>query len=161
MSAAPGRSWWRTAAAPAVTYSSWGLTVLRVVVGAIFLLHGAHNLFETGIGAVAGTFHSLQIPLPLLSAVVVTLLEFLGGIALLLGGFTRAAGAVLAMDMFVATLLVYLEPGSFKKGGGIELPLTLLAASIALALSGRGAASLDGLRKHVTPDSSATGPSGR
>jgi len=44
--------------------------------------------------------------------------------------------------MLVAVLVVYFEPTFFK--AGVELPLTLLAACIALALSGPGAASLDG-----------------
>src|SRR4051812_28096178 len=107
-----------------VINSSWGLTVLRVVVGSIFLRHGAQKLFEIGIGGVAELFGSMHIPLPLVSAVGVTLVEFLGGIALLVGLFTRWAAALLAIDMLVGVVLVYLEPGFFKKGG-IELPITL------------------------------------
>jgi putative oxidoreductase len=125
------------------TTSPWGLTVLRLVVGTIFVVHGAQNLFQSGFSGVAGTFGSLHIPLPLVSAVMVTLVEFLGGMALVLGVLTRWAAALLAIDMLVAVLVVHFEPAFFKKGG-IELPLTLLAACIALALSGPGAASLDG-----------------
>jgi putative oxidoreductase len=120
---------------------SWGLTVLRVVVGGVFLRHGAQKLFEIGIGGAADMFGSMHIPLPFVSAVVVTMVEFLGGIALLLGVLTRWAAALLAIDMVVGVTVVYLEPRFFQKGG-IELPLTLLAASIALALLGPGAASL-------------------
>jgi putative oxidoreductase len=123
------------------TGSSWGLAILRVVVGGVILMHGAQKLFHVGFSGVAGSFESLHIPAPFLSAVVVTVVEFLGGIALLLGIFTRWAAALIAIDMLVAVVVVYLEPGSFKSG--IEVPLILLAASLALALSGPGAVSLD------------------
>ena len=122
------------------TNPSWGLAVLRLVVGGVFLASGAQKLFQVGHVGVAAMFGSMHIPAPLVSAVVVTLIEFLGGIALLLGVFTRWAAALLAMDMLVAVLVVYFEPAFFK--GGIEFPLTLLAASITLALSGSGSASL-------------------
>jgi putative oxidoreductase len=122
------------------TNPSWGLTILRLVVGGVFLASGAQKLFQVGPVGLASMFGAMHIPAPLVSAVVVTLIEFLGGIALLLGVFTRWAAALLAMDMLVAVLVVYFEPAFFK--GGIEFPLTLLAASITLALSGSGAASL-------------------
>ena len=124
------------------TGSSWGLTILRLVVGGVILMHGAQKLFHVGFSGVAGSFASLHIPAPFVAAVVVTLVEFLGGIALLLGIVTRWAAALIAIDMLVAVVVVQLEPSAFK--GGIEAPLTLLAASIALALSGPGAVSLDG-----------------
>jgi putative oxidoreductase len=123
------------------TNPSWGLAVLRLVTGGVFLASGAQKLFHVGPSGVAGMFGAMHIPAPLVSAVVVTLIEFLGGIALLLGLFTRSVAALLAMDMLVAVLVVYLEPALFK--GGVEFPLTLLAAGITLALSGPGAASLE------------------
>jgi putative oxidoreductase len=119
----------------------WGLTVLRVGIGAVFLTHGAQKLFQVGFGGVAALFESLHIPLPLLSAVAVTLVEFFGGIALVLGLFTRLAAALIAFDMLIAVFVVFIEPSFFRKSG-IELPITLLAASIALVMSGPGAAAL-------------------
>ena len=121
---------------------SWGLAVLRLVVGIVFLESGSRKLFQIGVGALAASFASMHLPLPLVSAVIVTLVEVLGGIFLLLGLFTRLAAALLAIDMLVAVLVVYFEPAFFK--GGMEFPLTLFATCIALALSGAGAVSLDG-----------------
>lgn len=121
---------------------SWGLAVLRLVVGTVFLESGSRKLFQIGVGALAASFASMHLPLPLVSALIVTLLEVLGGIFLLLGLFTRLAAALLAIDMLVAVLVVYFEPAFFK--GGTEFPLTLFATCIALALSGASAASLDG-----------------
>jgi putative oxidoreductase len=122
---------------------SWGITVLRVVVGIVYLAHGWQKLFGMGFHGVAGFFGSAGIPLPFVAAVIVTLVEFLGGIALIIGLFTRWAAALNGFDMIVAILLVHLKNG-FMKPGGFEHPLTLLAACIALVWLGPGAASVDG-----------------
>jgi putative oxidoreductase len=122
---------------------SWGITVLRVVVGIVYLAHGWQKLFGMGFHGVAGFFGGAGIPLPFVSAVIVTLVEFLGGIALIIGLFTRWAAALNGFDMIVAILVVHLKNG-FLKPGGFEHPLTLLAACLALVWLGPGAASVDG-----------------
>ena len=120
----------------------WGLTVLRVVVGIVFLVHGSQKLFVYGFGGVAGFLGQLGIPLPAVSAVALTAVEFLGGLALLAGLFTRWAAAALAVSMLVAVLAVHLRAGFFLPNG-YEFALSLLGASIALALAGPGAAAVD------------------
>jgi putative oxidoreductase len=123
--------------------ASWGLTVLRVVVGIVFLMHGWQKLFAFKIAGVTGMFTHIGIPLPGVLAVVVTFVEFLGGIALILGVATRVAAVLLAINMTVAILKVHLPHGFFASGGGYEFPLSLLAACVCLALAGAGAASVD------------------
>lgn len=124
--------------------SSCGITVLRIVVGAVFLAHGAQKLFVYHIAGVSGMFSHIGIPLPGISAVVVSLVEFVGGIALVLGVATRLAAALIAIDMLVAILAVHLKNGFFMPMG-YEFALTLLAANICLVLTGAGCASVDGL----------------
>src|SRR5262250_1276633 len=121
-------------------FQNCGLTVLRIVVGIVFLMHGYQKLFKMGFHGVEGFFGHLGIPLPLVAAVVVTLLEFGGGILLIAGVLVRPVGALLACDMLVAIIKVHWGHGFF--GGGVEFPLTLLAAAICLALAGGGALSL-------------------
>ncbi len=121
----------------------WGLTVLRVIVGMVFLVHGLQKILQFGIGGFAGNLEGQGVPLPMFFAVVVTLAEVLGGLALILGLFTRLAAIPLAIDMAVAILMVHLPNGFFTMSNGYEFPLVLLAGSVALALSGAGEASLD------------------
>ena len=125
------------------TNRSWGLAVLRVVVGIVFLMHGWQKLFVMHISGVTGFFGHAGIPLPHLAAIVVSLVEFLGGAALVLGVLTRAAAVLLAIDMTVAVLKVHLKNGFFLPTG-FEFAFSMWAASICLALTGGGAASVDG-----------------
>ena len=119
-----------------------GLTILRIVVGIVFLVHGYQKLFHMGFHGVAGFFGHAGIPLPMVSAVIVTLVEFVGGIMLVAGIGVRIAAALNAVDMAVAVLFVHLKHGFGAQNGGFEYPLTLLAATLCLALSGGGMFSL-------------------
>jgi putative oxidoreductase len=122
----------------------WGTTVIRVVVGIVFLMHGGQKLFVLGFGGVAAFLGKLGILAPILAGVVVTLVEFLGGLALFLGLFTRWFAVPLAIDMLVAILAIHL-PNGFFLPRGFEYALMLLAATVALALLGPGQASADRL----------------
>ncbi len=124
---------------------SLGLAVLRVIVGVVFVVHGYEKLFQTGIPGVSGFFAQIGAPLPQLTAPLVSVLEFGGGIALILGLFTPVVAALLAADMLGAALLVHLPNGFSAANGGYEYVLTLLGASLALALTGPGAYALDAL----------------
>jgi putative oxidoreductase len=123
-------------------WQGWGLTILRVVVGIVFVMHGGQKLFSYGVSGTAGFMSQVGIPAPWLAAVVVTAVEFLGGLALLLGLLTRVAALLLAIDMLVAILTVNLPRGFFLPQG-YEFTLTLLAATMALVLTGPGKASVD------------------
>jgi len=121
-----------------------GIALLRIVVGGIFVAHGAQKLFGYGIPGVAGMLGQIGVPLPTLSAVAVTSAEFLGGLALVAGFGTRLAALPLAFSMAVAAVTVHLKAGFFLPGG-VEYVLALFAASVALALTGSGAFSIDRL----------------
>jgi putative oxidoreductase len=84
----------------------------------------------------------MGIPLPAFFAVVVTLVEFVGGLLLIVGVATRIAAAFVAMDMLGVILFVHGRHGFFNPAG-IEFPLTVLAAAICLMLAGGGALSLE------------------
>jgi putative oxidoreductase len=122
--------------------AGWGLMILRIAVGIVFLIHGGQKLFIYGFAGVGASFAKMGIPMPEVMAVVVTLVEFLGGLALVLGLFTRWAALLLAINMLVAMFKVHFRAGFFLPQG-FEFTFVLAAANLALALAGPGNLALE------------------
>ncbi len=123
-------------------FAKWGMLPLRIVVGLVFLMHGAQKLFIFGVGGTADIMDKLGLPLPLVCAAIVITVELLGGFAILLGVFARLAGALLAFEMVVA-IMVARWHGGFFAPYGYEFELTLLGACLTFALIGPGLMSFE------------------
>ena len=119
-----------------------GLGILRIVTGLVFAAHGYQKFFMMGTDGVTGFFTGLGIPLPGIAAILVSTLELVGGLAFAAGIFTRLLAIPLALD--VAGAIVFFHRGFFAPKG-IEFVLMLMVASIALAIGGPGAFSVDGM----------------
>ena len=120
---------------------SLGLAALRVAVATIFIKHGAQKLFVFGFSGVTGAFTQMGVPLPGVTGPFIALLEFFGGIALVIGLLTRLIALGFVCDMLGAILLVQLKSGFSH----YELEFLLLGSSLALVLTGVGEFSVDAL----------------
>jgi putative oxidoreductase len=123
------------------------LLVLRVVLGVIFVAHGAQKLFGSfggpGLKGTAGFFEQLGIRPAHPMAVVVGVVEFFGGLLAALGLFTPVAAVGIILVMVGAILTVHLRNGFFNQNGGYEFNLALIGVALALLLAGAGSYSLD------------------
>lgn len=132
---------------------------MRVALGLVMVVNGAAKIFGVGpetvtVGGVeagfaagvtpfAGFLGSIGVPLPGVMAWVVTFVEFFGGLFVLLGVLTRLSGALIAVDMLVATYLVHLQNGWPSGNGGFEYTMVLALLGIAVVLSGPGRLSVE------------------
>jgi putative oxidoreductase len=124
-----------------------GLLVLRVVTGAIMIVHGWQKFFVDGISGVCAFFGTVGVPLAGVSAVAVATIELLGGALLIAGLGTRVVGALFAAAMVGAIVFVHAANGFLAATGGYEFVLLLAAVGAALALTGGGRYAVDALIK--------------
>jgi uncharacterized membrane protein YphA (DoxX/SURF4 family) len=116
--------------------------VLRIAVGGLFIVHGYPKLGAQQRKQGAEWMKSMGLPggFILFGGIV----EFFGGIAILLGVFTSIIASLFALWMLSTT---WLSAAKMKKKfvGGYELDIILLLASLALAAIGGGILSIDHL----------------
>ncbi|MBI4610743.1 MAG: DoxX family protein [Candidatus Rokubacteria bacterium] len=120
--------------------------VLRLVLGVIMVPHGMQKLFAAfggpGLGPTADFFVKIGLVPGLFWAWVAGLVEFAGGICLVVGFLTRVAAFLVAVQMATAVLKVHV-PGFFVDRGGMEFALALGALAVAVLLLGGGPLSVD------------------
>ncbi len=126
---------------PSAREADVGLVLLRLATAAIFISHGYQKLFVYGFSGVTGAFTHMGVPLPGITGPLIALLEFFGGIALIIGLLTRLVALGFVCDMLGAILLVQLKSGFSH----YELEFMLLAASLTLLFTGAGRFSIDAL----------------
>ncbi len=113
----------------------FGLLIIRLAVGGIFLAHGIQKLGNMEM--VIGFFASVGIPAFL--AYFVAIVETVAGLAMIIGLFTRYAGWLLTIIMLVAIFKVKLSKGFL---GGYDFDISLLAMALGLSFTGPGMISL-------------------
>jgi putative oxidoreductase len=122
--------------------AGWGVLPLRLVIGLVFVVHGAQKLFVFGLAGTAGFLGSLGVPLPQVAAAGLIAVEIVGGLALIAGAWTRLAAVLLAADMLMAIVSIHARGGFFVPDG-VEFVLTLLGGCLALVGLGAGPWSVD------------------
>lgn len=132
-------------------FSDWGLLILRIAMGIIFLAHGWPKLNPNGPmkgpAGFAGWLKQMRVPLPTFFAWVVALLETVGAALLIFGLGTRILAVGFAIDMFVAITVALRPMGakftSMEGGARWEFEFLLLASALALLFTGAGSIALD------------------
>lgn len=120
------------------SHQRWGSLVLRLALGLAMTVHGYEKLFPHGaLHAFEHFVATLGLPRPL--GIISAYTEFIGGILLLVGLFTRLAAALVAINMLVAFFTVGIHAGF----GTYNYILALAAIAIMLVLTGAGAMALD------------------
>ena len=127
---------------------SYGLLLLRVVVGGTMFGHGAQKLFGWfgghGPKGTGGFFEQLGFRAPVLMAIAAGLSEA-SGLLFAAGFLTPLAALATAVVMFNAIWTVHWSKGFWNSNGGLEFPLVLATVAIAVAAIGPGRFSIDRL----------------
>ena len=135
--------------------AGWAPIPLRLIVGYGFMQHGVAKLSK-GPEAFAAILHAIGVPAPHLMAWLTILIEFFGGLAVLLGALVPLVSLPMAAILLVAMFTVHLPYGfssikiiSVTSGRaqfgppGYEVSLLYLACLVALVLGGSGPMAID------------------
>ena len=130
------------------TSATWFTLPIRLGLAAVMIGHGAQKVLGSFSGPGFNAYISGTTPFSFmrptwlwLSAAAFS--EFVGGILIGLGFLTRVGAFFIACTMLTAIVGVHWTGGFFAANRGYEYPLSLLAMSLALLISGGGQASVD------------------
>jgi len=120
----------------------WALLAVRISIGLFFVTHGYSKLFAAapGIEGFTGMLAGLGFPAAVLFAYLVGIAEFFGGIAILVGLFTRFSAFWLSIITVVAWVMVKGLGFGFGEEGNLDL--LALGGTLALVAAGPGMFSL-------------------
>jgi putative oxidoreductase len=130
------------------------MTILRLMLGIVFLPHGAQKML--GMFGGSGFSSTLQMfetgmHIPAVFAFLAIAAEFFGAIGLIFGFLSRIAAFGIFVNMAVAIYKVHVHNGLFmnwtgkQAGEGFEYHLLVLAMTLAIMIAGAGAFSIDGM----------------
>jgi putative oxidoreductase len=141
------------------TADLYSLTVIRIVLGFEFFVHGCQKMLGWFGGA--GFYRTMAAftgsGIPPVFAFLAICAEFFGGIGLLLGFLGRVAAFGILCNMVVAVATRHWQNGMFmnwtgrQKGEGFEYHLLAIAICLAILISGSGALSMDRLISRRAP----------
>ena len=122
-------------------------TLLRVLVGGLFIGHGTQKLFGWfggyGPDGTGQFFESIGLKPGRRNAVIAGASEAGGGALLVAGLFTPLAGTLITAVMAHAIRSVKIDKGPFAQDGGWELEALFAAAALTFVEIGPGPISLD------------------
>jgi putative oxidoreductase len=126
-------------------WSPYALAALRIVTALLFMEHGTQKLFGFPSPPEGGT------P-PLLSLFGIgAILEFVGGLLILVGLFTRPVAFVLAGEMAVAYWMFHAPQSFYPVLNGGDASILFCFVFLLLVFTGPGSLSIDGARQPAGP----------
>ena len=125
--------------------SSWGIAVVRVIMGFVLIITGYEKLIS-GVQKVSATLLRNRIPFPTAMAAYITGLELVGGFLLVIGLGGRGLGLLYIGEFFVVSFYVLVPTRGWMDA---RLPIMLLAGALMLFLSGSGKASVDSVMRKL------------
>jgi putative oxidoreductase len=128
------------------TSATWITLPLRLALAAVFLAHGSQKVLGSFGGKGLTAWISGSVPFGFMRPAWLWLgaaafSELVGGVLILLGLLTRVGAFVIACTMITAIAGVHWP--NFFAPPGIEYPMTILAACLALLIAGGGQLSVD------------------
>ena len=94
------------------TFPSWSLLVVRLGLGVIFFAHGSQKVLGWfgghGLGGTVKMFRGMGVPPA--AAVLVSFIEFLGGLGMIVGLLARPAAVGIIVVMLVAIAKIHGKP---------------------------------------------------
>lgn len=125
------------------------LTVIRLLIGLLFIGHGTRKLFGwlggRGWNGTCQMMHDLGFRPTRFWALMSGLVDFLGGLSLTLGLLTPIGAAAIIGGRLVSIISLYAHKGLWNADGGAEYPLVVIANAVWFGLVGAGNYSLDSL----------------
>lgn len=126
---------------------AWAHVLIRVALGLVLIPHGMQKLFGSfggpGMRGFAANLQKVGYPMPDVWAWLIALLEFGGGILLVIGLFTRPVAVAVLIFMLEAARFHLGIGGFFWTARGNEYPLILAAMALYLIIRGGGPYSAD------------------
>lgn len=123
-----------------------GLLALRLLLGGLFIGHGAQKVFGWfggyGLAGTGAFMESIGLRPGKQMAALAGLSEILGGVLFIVGLFQPLAALMIGGAMLIAIAKVHGKNGLWAQNNGYEYNLVLLVLAVALALIGPGDLSL-------------------
>jgi putative oxidoreductase len=127
------------------------LLLARLILGTIMFAHGYQKLFINGLGRTTQGFENMSIPVAIVSAAYVTVVELVGSVLVLAGALIPVVAACYLVVMVGAAVFVHIPNGVFAADNGWELVGAIAALLLVLAAAGPGRWSLVGTRRGSVP----------